>query len=99
MVFFFFFASTERSVNLVEPSVGPCQFCEAKASIDIVERRSKTWWFGFIPMTETVDRLAVCHSCGTSIKEAYYTRREPFQDDMISPAAVVEEKYWNEGDS
>ena len=74
---------------MVEPNVGPSQFCEAKASVDIVEHRSKTWWFGFIPTPETIERMAVCHSCGKSIREVYYTMRDSYQD-----ATVIEGKCW-----
>jgi hypothetical protein len=71
----FIFASSQRGVHVVESSVGPCQFCSSPAAVDVVEYRTKTWWFGFIPTEEQVDRMAVCRQCKKSIKEVYYTMR------------------------
>ena len=72
----FFFASSERSVQVLESGVGPCQFCSAPSAVDIVEYRTKQWWFGLIPSDEQVDRMAVCRQCRRSIKEVYYNLRE-----------------------
>lgn len=83
MVFLFFFASTEKRIHLVETSVGRCQFCSVPACVDIEEHRSRTWWFGFIPTNQHIERMAICRQCGRRIKEVYYTMRESTKDMTI----------------
>lgn len=87
-MFFFFSASQQRDVHIVESSVGPCQFCLSPAAVDVLEYRTKTWWFGFIPTYEQVDRMAECRHCGKSIKEVYYTMRETPNNEKILPMVV-----------
>ena len=98
MVLFLIFVSTKRSVHLVEACVGPCQFCKAQLSVNIVERRSTKLLFCFIPIMVIVNRMAVCRSCGRSIRAAQYTMRESVQDKEQGAITshVVEEKCWED---
>lgn len=70
-----------RSIDLIEESVGPCQFCGFPGAVDIYEYRTKTFWFGFFGTKEQVDRMAMCRHCQKSIKEVYYTLRETKKED------------------
>ena len=89
-----FFFSSDRGVHAVESNVGPCQFCSSPASVDLVEYRTKTWWFCFIPTEEHVERMVVCRICGWSIKEVYYTMREKQMEESIP---IVEAKVASDG--
>jgi hypothetical protein len=78
-----FFVSTQHRCNLLESSIGACQFCGAKASVDLVDQYTKWYIFGLFPTEEKVERLASCKQCGKIIKEAYYTLRN---DSTSSPS-------------
>jgi hypothetical protein len=82
----FIFASSQRGVHVIESGVGPCQFCSSPAAVDVVEYRTKTWWFGLIPTEEQVYHMAVCRQCRKSIKEVYYTLRESSKNEEIPMA-------------
>eukprot|EP00339_Tiarina_fusa_P004587 CAMPEP_0116999424 /NCGR_PEP_ID=MMETSP0472-20121206/2129_1 /TAXON_ID=693140 ORGANISM="Tiarina fusus, Strain LIS" /NCGR_SAMPLE_ID=MMETSP0472 /ASSEMBLY_ACC=CAM_ASM_000603 /LENGTH=111 /DNA_ID=CAMNT_0004698829 /DNA_START=175 /DNA_END=510 /DNA_ORIENTATION=+ len=72
---FVFFATTQSHATLLESSIGPCGYCHAKDSIDVVEQTNKTSWFGLFPAADQVERLASCKRCGKSIKEVHYNLR------------------------
>ncbi|CAB9521424.1 expressed unknown protein [Seminavis robusta] len=91
----FFYATKKQSKNLVESSVGPCQFCTSPGSVDIVEHHSQTALFGLWNTKDIVHRMATCRKCGKSIKEIYYTKREvPMKQDgavAVATTTVVAE--------
>ena len=59
----------------MESSIGDCQFCHAKGTVDLVEHRSKWYLFGVVPTNENIDRLAQCQQCGRYVKEVHYHLR------------------------
>mmetsp|Transcript_14737 Transcript_14737/g.16883 ORF Transcript_14737/g.16883 Transcript_14737/m.16883 type:complete len:86 (-) Transcript_14737:212-469(-) len=76
----FFFASVQRQSRLIESAIGPCTYCSSgkggnTSSVNVIEKTSKWFFFGFIPTKESVDRLAVCTLCGRGIKEVHYNCR------------------------
>jgi len=77
----FIFATMHENRVLVESNIGPCQFCSASQNtVNVEEHHSQTVFFGLFPAKEVVHRLAVCHNCGRSIKEEYYsTMQRPGQ--------------------
>ena len=93
---FFLYATLSRDRVLLESSVGPCPFCNTPdASMDIVEQRSRTSFFGLWPHDST-DRLACCQTCGRSIKEVHYNlRTKPPVTFQPSGAISVEENKEN----
>ena len=92
---FFLYASLSRDRILLESSVGPCPFCHTPESMDIVEQRSRTSFFGLWPHDST-DRLACCQTCGRSIKELHYNvRTKPPATFQPSGAILVDENEEN----
>jgi hypothetical protein len=85
-----FFVSIQHRNYLLESSIGACQFCGAKASVDLVDQYTKWYIFGFLPTEEKVERLASCKQCGKIVKEAYYTLRNNIES--TSPPSV-EKKF------
>eukprot|EP00980_Cylindrotheca_fusiformis_P018870 scaffold6299_cov107-Cylindrotheca_fusiformis.AAC.6 len=71
-----FFANVQRTSNLLESSIGTCQFCGTSSSVDLIEQTSQWYLFGVCPTEEKVDRIVCCNQCGRIVKEAYYTMRD-----------------------
>jgi hypothetical protein len=84
----------KRIVNVVERRVGSCQFCAAPRSVDIVEFRLQRWLLGFIPLFETVQRMAVCRACRRKMREVYYKRTmtRTFSDEKIEEQEQIDEE-------
>lgn len=81
----FFFASAQKHSQVLESSIGRCQFChDANFTVDLIQRREKWHIFGIIPIDETVERLAYCNRCGKIVKEAHYTLRSVNQEATFS---------------
>jgi hypothetical protein len=70
-----FFASVQRESNLIESSVGPCQFCGSQGSVDLVQERAKWYLYGCFPTSVSVEELAICSKCQKSIKAVHYNLR------------------------
>ena len=70
-----FFASVQRESNLIESSVGPCQFCGSQGSVDLVQERAKWYLYGCFPTSVSIEELAICGRCRKSIKAVHYNLR------------------------
>jgi hypothetical protein len=71
----FFFATVVRYTRLMEPSIGPCPFCQEKDCMDLIEQQNHWQAFGCCPTTIQIEEMVLCRQCGQRIKATYYTLR------------------------
>jgi hypothetical protein len=68
-------ASVQRESNLIESSVGPCQFCGSQGSVDLVQERAEWYIYGCFPTSVSVEELAICSKCRKRIRAVHYNLR------------------------
>jgi hypothetical protein len=71
----FFFATVVRFTRLMEPSIGPCPFCQGQDCMDLIEQKNHWQAFGCCPTTIEIEEMVHCRQCDKRIKAAYYTLR------------------------
>jgi len=78
---------------MLESDIGTCPFCNG-TSVDLIEEASTHYWFGCLSSGETVERLALCQSCGRSVREVHFQHRKKEgvpHAKVVSPDDVAED--------
>jgi hypothetical protein len=77
-----FFASVDEHFDVLESSIGPCQFCKRRGTVALLEKSSKTYLWGLIPTPATVKRIARCKKCKKQrVASAYYYSLREMKED------------------
>ncbi len=77
-----FFASVDEHFDVLESSIGPCQFCKRRGTVALLEKSSKTYLWGLIPTPATVKRIARCKKCKKQVASAYYYNSSSLSREM-----------------